>query len=52
MLEPDRHVDHMLDNYDYIHSLRICNTFCFTATMAMQTHWNVMLIASLVQNKG
>jgi len=36
------HARGMLDNYGYKNSLRICNTFCFSATiMTARTRLNV-----------
>jgi hypothetical protein len=36
------HAHCMLDNWDYRHTLRICNTYCFsTATMVTRTRLNV-----------
>ena len=38
------HACYMLDNKGYRHTLRICNTYCFSvATMVMQTRLNIKL---------
>jgi hypothetical protein len=38
------HAHFTLDTYGYKHTLRICNTYCFsTATMVAPTHLNVTL---------
>ena len=38
------HEHSMLDNYGYRHTLRICNTYCFsTATMVARTRLNATL---------
>ena len=38
------HAQCILDNQGYKHTLRICNTFCFTiATMVARRHLNIAL---------
>jgi len=38
------HTHFMLDTLSYKHSIRICNTYCFsTVTMVARTHLNVTL---------
>ena len=40
------HAHCMVDTYGYIHTLRICNTYCFSiATMVTRTRLNVTLYA-------
>ena len=43
------HAHYMLDTQGYIHTLRLCNTHCFsTATMVARTRLSITNIACLV----